>query len=801
MDQVAKHLAKFPKKVGHLTYQWQDAYAPYLQLVPPSSPNKKNKSPKYQVHLHFGMQNMDWIPKLRLVPNRCNLKELGSDLDGDGASSTEDLFLSHSYNQALLNDARHLWQDEHLESLAEYKNIESACLLIQVWALQRGLWRNHDGFTKESVALLLVYLFRTNKMNPRMTPLQIFTVVLQTLTSTNWLGDDNATNSKPDTIETVRAAHSQGPQTQQTSTVDKKRTVLVLPLEGCSEGQTIQQSQLDRLYQQQTKESPLTNRDPPTLLDTYASTYSYTLGPVFLDPTMTYNYWGGVSPNYMKLAQAQAKKSLAIIQSKSAFGHLFMKPARFWSQWDIYIEVPIAKTTRGGWESSTRQFVATLERALGNRIHGLRLLSTGNGDVTKGEENSDQIPSLVVTKNKTPERSLSQSPTGSNTIVLGISVSPETSQRIVDRGPPSDHTKEVQTFLELWGAKAQLRRFKDGAIVQAVVWNDDTQEDAESRFQNDNRVRGGIVERIVRHIVQLHYTKEPINFSLPSLVSLVDGILTNDKSLASSSDPWAAHRNVMKAFDSLSEFLRKKSQPSLPGSKEKSRLSLPLAIDSIEPLSPCLRYSELFPPVPLPFLGGPSISEKRVSGVVVSDPILIQLRFGASSKWPTDLKAMGAAKTAMLIQLANGLEKCGEDGFEGPITVTPSYAELGYKGYCFRILVRADPEIRMLQGLQKPSPAASALLKDLTRKHILASKHHSTIHAVHTLHPSAAVAVRMAKRWIAGHLLSGLLSDEMVELMVAKVYTDHEFPLDAPGTVVAGFLRFLHLLATHDWAR
>ena len=56
----------------------------------------------------------------------------------------------------------------------------------------------------------------------------------------------------------------------------------------------------------------------------------------------------------------------------------------------------------------------------------------------------------------------------------------------------------------------------------------------------------------------------------------------------------------------------------------------------------------------------------------MSDPILIQIRFGSSSKWPSDLKAIGAAKTALLIQLANGIETAGDKGFDGPIVVTPS---------------------------------------------------------------------------------------------------------------------------------
>ena len=146
-------------------------------------------------------------------------------------------------------------------------------------------------------------------------------------------------------------------------------------------------------------------------------------------------------------------------------------------------------------------------------------------------------------------------------------------------------------------------------------------------------------------------------------------------------DPFAAHQNLIKTFDSLSDFLRKNSKKPL-GSNNlgTSPLGLPLAIDAVEPLSPSLRYSELFPPVPHPYLGGPPITGKnnKVAGALVSDPILIQIRFGPSSKWPMDLKAIGAAKTAMLIQLANGIETSGEKGFDGPVLVTAEYLDVGY---------------------------------------------------------------------------------------------------------------------------
>mmetsp|Transcript_43224 Transcript_43224/g.104671 ORF Transcript_43224/g.104671 Transcript_43224/m.104671 type:complete len:1010 (+) Transcript_43224:1470-4499(+) len=678
-------------------------------------------------------------------------------------------------------------------------SVRATLALIQIWGLQRGLWRNHDGWSQENVAIFLLYLIRTNRMNARMTPIQQLTVAMQFWATTNWLGNNDLDNQSKE--DGVRASQSESSHFVKTNQKKTRRTVLVLPLEDMKEKDTVRESELANLYERQTKEAPLTDSDPPTLLEAYSRTSHYCLGPVMLDPTMKYNYLGDVSPNYMNLLQLHARKSLEALKApRSAFRSLFMDSLRFWTQWDMYVKISVPDSAQDDWESSTRKLIRKLEMALGNRIHGMRLLSTGNGNVKSKKGRADDIPTKSITKTSTYTRPSNESPTGTREIVLGIAVDRETSRRVVDRGPPSDQSKAVKAFVQLWGQqKAQLRRFKDGAIVQAVVWNDD---DKEVRYQNFERIQGGFVERIVRHIIALHYTTEPVHFSLPNLSSVVDGITTNDENANSPIvDPLAAHQQVMKAFELLVEYLRRHSQT--PTSENRSgapSLGLPLAIDAVEPMSPCLRYSELFPPASHPFLGGSSSNSKRISGALMTDPILIQLRFGASSKWPSDLNAIGAAKAAMLVQLANGIDSMNDRNFDGPVLVTPSYLDVGYRGYCFRILIRAEPEIKILESLVQPSPEATALLKDLTRAHIISSKHHSMIHAVHSMHPSAPFVVRIAKRWCASHLLSDLLSVQVIELIVARMYSEETTRPGAPSTLPAGFLAFLHLLGTHDWA-
>lgn len=284
------------------------------------------------------------------------------------------------------------------------------------------------------------------------------------------------------------------------------------------------------------------------------------------------------------------------------------------------------------------------------------------------------------------------------------------------------------------------------------------------QFHGMDSSNGGVVERIVRHIVRRHFTERsalpkpgkkrkkvavgapspPVEFALRDMLSFIDGVAPPPSSPAPSSgfsDSLALHKNVMSAFDSLSEFLRENTATSFQSidrgkTAKPSNLGLPLRVDEVEPLSPCLRYSALFPPVPHPLLGGGdgvaggagSASEHRrkVSGVNVGAPILIQLRFEGSSKWPASLNAMGAAKCAMLATLAEGLDRMklqqlqrlgGNDGslkveleaFDGPMDVTPNYLDLGYRGYSWRIIVRADQELRMLRGLRDPTLEAREL--------------------------------------------------------------------------------------------
>jgi len=844
---VAQFLASrtSPSQIKSQVYwrYWKnDTRKVVLLLVP-----DKDK-PKFRLQLQFQMESLDWIPPLRLLPNRHNLGTSANNTSTAAAkgAATGSVF----YNFALTEDARHCFlaaalldEEQHLPT-----NTQAAAALLQIWCLQRGFWRGHDTLDAEQLQVFLSYLVKTKQVNARMAPLQVVTACCKLWSE--WLRplvdgrDDDHTN---------------------TSTV----VVRVLPASaGHTESQTVQSSALAQLYERQTRESPLTDRDPPTLLELWQQQQqqdSVAAAPVvLLDSSMTHNFLGRWSPGFGRALQRQAARSLEALtthNNKNSFRHLFLTPARFFQRHDAYMRIPLgdlvvehgssAVEDAGAYECLARRIVAVLRRALGDRVRAVECGTTGNGRPERSHrsavaDDSDEIPTFAVDNDKDDDNDPRKrkiknerllSPTGMDFLVLGITVNPDTCFRVVDRGPSNEQPAALRDFLALWGSKAELRRFQDGALVHAVVWEqqqrtgdgsgdqpkDDTGKPYIS-YQNDDTWQGGIVERIVRHILCLHFLQKQLKsdrvpqFLLRHMVSTVDGVVAPPVSNDMSSspllvNPLTAHRTAMKAFEVLADFLRSKSAKTIPvpgsSTEMKSALGIPLTIDAVEPLSPSLRYATLYPPVPHPMLGGaPLPGQKKASGAVQSDPIEIQIRFGASSKWPSDLKAIGAAKTAMLIAMVNGIDALkragaidGNHHFDGPVIVTPSHADLCFMGYVFRIHVRADPELKLLRSLRQPGPEAVALLQKLTRTTVIAATHHSMVHAVYTSHPSSSAVVRLAKRWLSAHLLSDHLSFEALELLVAHVYTDQSSPFEAPGTATAGFLRFLQLLAKHDWMR
>lgn len=690
---------------------------------------------KFRFVVQLGMESLDWIQPLRLVPNRNNRVYGPPDRN------------SVYYNFLLTEDATHTYYDP-AELTDEYPNASDAMTLLQIWALQRGFWRGI--MDVDDMSALLLYVFRTKRANARMTPLQVLTAVWKLLatTDTTW--------------------------------------VHVIPsASGVSESQTIANCPLAQKYAEVARLSPLTDSDPPTLVELWKEQAE--LHPVtLLDSSMRHNFCIRWSHHWSSI---QREAMVSLEDSNNDFRSLFLETRRFWTRHDAYCRLAWNGSGSRNLELSTNDILSTLRRALGKRVVEMQPWTTGNGSIptTSPDHDSDEIPSYAIGSKAPPEN---------KQLILGFSVDP-TAIDIVDRGPPMDDTKGVEAFRNLWGEKAELRRFKDGAIIYAVVW--ETKEDS---LSNSNGWQAELVERVIQHVVATHFgkqVKETPKFAWKNIVSVVDGVSCTKEHHEKERlvrSAMAAHRAVWSVFDDFSTLLREQTAKTIrEGNEYRSPLGLPLSIDAVEPLGSALRYAELFPPLPHPQLGGRSDSTKKVSGAVSFNPIEIQIRFGSSSKWPNDLKAIGAAKTAMLVELTRGLEQLKVFRGVPQAVVTPNYADFCYKGYVWRVFVRADPELKLLRSLSNPTNEATQALMRLTRSAVVAPSHHTMVHAVYTSNPSSSAVFRLAKRWLSSHLIQ--LPSVPLELMVCSLYQGK----NKPGTVFRGFERWLSLLISFDWMK
>lgn len=102
--------------------------------------------------------------------------------------------------------------------------------------------------------------------------------------------------------------------------------------------------------------------------------------------------------------------------------------------------------------------------------------------------------------------------------------------------------------------------------------------------------------------------------------------------------------------------------------------------------------------------------------------------------------------------------------------------------------------------LQTPDEAAYSPLRRLARNGIPdAAWLHGVIDTVGGMYTAFVPTVRLAKAWVAAHSLSNHLSEEAVELMVAKVFSGAGVG-KAPVSRLTGLLRFLSLLGSWPFA-
>ena len=359
--------------------------------------------------------------------------------------------------------------------------------------------------------------------------------------------------------------------------------------------------------------------------------------------------------------------------------------------------------------------------------------------------------------------------------------------RTIDYGPNPHNLLAVKRFKHFWGERSELRRFKNGSICECVVWETHS-------FESRNLVLVDMLEFLLqRHFKTISFASE-----MPTQKLIEAAILDDDKYLykgIASQDPYP---RVLQLFDALCRKLKDIS-------------GLPIYPKDIRGAGNLLRNT--------------SIHSARLYEVgkdftmpapaFCTEPLDISMTFEESTKWPSELSAIQVTKTGLILAIGRALEA---DGAELKVDLVfenteNSFANGSYlritqrSGYIYNIRIHYEYEKTLLK-LKLRDPRLLPLerykyldaLKFIQARLVMDPMHTAFMQHLVREHPSMSFAIRVMKRWFAGHLLSAHISDQIVELLVANLYSLPSCS-GIPSTVEGAFGRCLHLLSTWNWAK
>ncbi|PBP23114.1 putative pre-rRNA processing protein Utp22 [Diplocarpon rosae] len=351
-------------------------------------------------------------------------------------------------------------------------------------------------------------------------------------------------------------------------------------------------------------------------------------------------------------------------------------------------------------------------------------------------------------------------------LLVSVVFNPANINRLVDHGPAAEEKKKAAKFQKFWGEKAELRRFKDGSILESLIWSPGS---AHSIFQD-----------IVKYLIKHHFGDESaasLSFTGEGFDKFLPGLATN-----------------IKHFDGLREAYRifEKQVRDLEG--------LPLQIKQLSSVCPQLSNSSTELPV---------FSSRQP----MSTPADVLVLFEGSGRWPDDIVAIQRTKIAFLLKIGNLLEEADNSistrvGLENEYEPLRNCAFLDViydSGAVFRLRIHNDREQTLLErqikdksGDHRDREAAVSALSIYKKDFKQLPMHTQSISTHCTRFPLLSPTIRITKIWFQRHMLLGHISEELIELLVTRTFLQ-PFPWRAPSSVMTGFLRTLLFVSRWDW--
>ena len=365
-----------------------------------------------------------------------------------------------------------------------------------------------------------------------------------------------------------------------------------------------------------------------------------------------------------------------------------------------------------------------------------------------------------------PVNSAHTAASGSNAISVGVLFDSANIDRVVDHGPSAEDKKAAARYQKFWGEKAELRRFKDGSILESLVWSSGTSH--------------SIFQEIVTYLARHHFN-DTISSTLVFVGDEFDRLVPN-------------HNSSKKAFDDLRAAYQslERSIRDLEG--------LPLQLRQLSPISSNLRGTSLAIPC-----------FSATSPLAV--PADVQIQFEGSGRWPDDTVAIQRTKFAFLLKTAELLEEADSSirtrvgiEHEDDSLQNCAYLEVVYEsGAVFHLRIHTEREQSLLERTikDKITPGhireeAVIALAEYKRLAIQLPVHHQSIATHGTRFPYLGPTIRLFKNWLSKHMLSAHVSEELAELLAIRTFLQ-PYPWSPPSSAMTGFLRTLSWISKWDW--
>lgn len=422
---------------------------------------------------------------------------------------------------------------------------------------------------------------------------------------------------------------------------------------------------------------------------------------------VSFNVFWRLGKSTLLLLKSEAAISLRELQynQDSCFQHLFMQRRSFFERHDIFFHFTMSSSIDAKASKSLidetdpvlanvlkQEENATLDRtaaqyfpdkvvdyatkALGDRVlfasTSVRCILVSPTGAKEEYHHVANFPSWRL-DNAKGESSVEESRV-EWIVSVGLILNKEKAMRRVERGPSAvtDSADAGQEFRDFWGSqKCQLRRFQDGAIIDAVVWDLDTSLLSTSSLVGDpaKRVKTSVlradrvVDVVMRYIIgrylpsiggrdgqslYCNLSSQLEDFCHHVLITPSTRLVNNNPlSTQDENDPDTLTRHAVQALDQLRGLLTSQIK------------NLPLSFESLMAVTPELRYTSVVPVRPHPILLGKEAVKKHAGNVIslLCTPIRVLAKMESSGKWPRNAEAVAKCKTAFLLKTRTELKK------------------------------------------------------------------------------------------------------------------------------------------------